>query len=73
APSHRIPISTETQVVCHILQGDGALTPRHVKRMGLWTPALHKCRQERRIKDEILQLDRMPKPGLLQERRVKAK
>ncbi|MED6191386.1 hypothetical protein PIB30_115950, partial [Stylosanthes scabra] len=48
--------------------GDGALTPRHVKRMGLWPSALHKCRKERRIKDKVPQLNRMPEPSLLQER-----
>ncbi|MED6154573.1 hypothetical protein PIB30_113847, partial [Stylosanthes scabra] len=36
--------------------------------MGLWPPTLHKCRKERRIKDKIPQLDRMPEPSLLQER-----
>ncbi|MED6208512.1 hypothetical protein PIB30_045732 [Stylosanthes scabra] len=67
-PSNRIPIRTETEMVCHILQRDGALTPREAKRMRLRPPTLHKCRQEWSVEGEVPQLDDVPESGLYHER-----
>ena len=33
----------------HVMERDSHLTPREVKRVGLWVPTLHECLNEGRI------------------------